>query len=230
MNKNIVNKTKISTRASTATKTLEEAWQMIMEINRKKYKIPLAVIIILSAGDRGKKRGHHARNAWEYKGQQRKAEVGINSSLFKSPENLLCTMIHEATHAILTDKHNAGMGSTRSYHTKVFRDTCFKLGLHCEFYNTRHGWNLTRWPKDQVPQQYIPVVKYLRKNLPKGTSQGGDKPKVSKLGYIRLECKCKIQGGNSILVTKTMLRRISEKGGIRCELCDSLFTILKLET
>jgi hypothetical protein len=221
-----INRSKISTRISTASKCLENAWRMIMKINQRNVKLPLVVIMVLSAGDRTRKYGHLGHNTWEYRGKQRRSEVGINSLLFKTPESLLATMLHEAAHAALSDNHNAGMGSSRYYHTKKFRDTCFKLGLHCEFKDTRYGWTITSWPNDRIPKQYAPVVQYLKQNLPMGTSGSWFKPKgktLPKSGHIRLECSCKIHAENSILITKTMLKRITRKGGIRCEICKTLF-------
>jgi len=223
-------KSKLSTRASLASKCLESTWRMIMDINRKNVKIPLVVITILSAGDRIGKHGHHSPTTWRYRGGEKRAEVGISPGLFKTPEIILAVMLHEAAHAALSKNHKAGMGSAKSYHTKIFRETCFKLGLQCEFYNTRHGWMITSWPNNKHPNRYISVVKYLKQNLPMGTSGGWVKLKGRKLpksGHIRLECKCKIHVGNSILVTKTMLKRITEKRGIKCEICDALFVPIK---
>jgi len=65
--------------------------------------------------------------------------------------------------------NGGGIGSTRNYHTKQFRDQCLDFGLCCECLNTRYGWTLTCWPDSGIPDQYKPLIDFLRKNMPAGT-------------------------------------------------------------
>ena len=236
--KTYINKTKISDRASQATKTLEKAWRMLMEINRNKVKIPLLVILVLSGGDRTKKKGHHSHPVWNYRGDEKRPEVGITSDLFHSPQDIIEVMLHEAGHAVLKD-HNWGVGSDYNYHTKYFRNACQVLGLQCSFNGTYHGWNLTYWENGLLPNQYEPVRVFLKANLPKGTkiperlSESSPKEQdLPKSGHIRLECQCKNSKGNygknTIFVTKSMLERVLKPAnGVRCETCGALFRVIK---
>lgn len=221
------NKSRISDRASIGTRALEAAWAMLIEL---RLNIPHAVVTLLTAGDRKRERGHLSYSAWQYRDDKRRHEVGISSNLFQDPEGLLCTMLHEAAHAIL-HKANGGCtpvtpGKRRYYHRKSFRDTCKKLGLECTFLDTRRGWTLTSWPDDKIPDIYEPILKHLKKDLPKGTGHqkrvkipGRKVPdrQLPKSGHIRLSCQCDKR--RSIYVNKSVL----EKGGIRCDLCGSYF-------
>lgn len=220
------NKSRISDRASIATKVLETAWGMLIELH---HKIPHAVVTLLTAGDRRRKSGHLTPSTWKYRDDKQRHEVGITPHFFQDPGNLLSTMLHEAAHAIL-HKENGGCTPDRynHYHRKCFRDTCRELGLECEFMDTRHGWTLTSWPDGKTPDSYVPVLKYLKKELPKGTGRQipGKIPgrKVSgrqlpKSGHIRLSCQC--DKPRNIYVNKSVLKN----GGIRCDLCGSNFLI-----
>jgi hypothetical protein len=156
------NKSRISDRASIGTKALEAAWAMLIGLH---LNIPYAVVTLLTAGDRKLKSGHLTHSAWQYRDDKRIPEVGISSDFFQNPERLLCTMLHEAAHAILL-KENGGCTLSpdkyNDYHLAIFRDTCKKLGLECEFKDTRHGWTLTSWPDGKIPDIYTPVLKHLK--------------------------------------------------------------------
>lgn len=214
------NKSRISDRASIATKALEDAWTMLIKIN---HNIPHVIVTILTAGDRKRKHGHLSPTVWQYRDNKRRHEVGLSSNLFEDKGNLLCTMLHEATHAIL---HKENWGCSRSanpkYHIVSFRDTCEKLGLKCVFRDTRDGWALTSWPDDKIPDIYEPVLKHLKKEIPKGTGWGrivkGPGQDLPKPGHIRLSCKCDGKR-RSIYVNKSVL----EEGGIICDLCGAKF-------
>lgn len=213
------NKYRIGDRASNATRALETAWSMLIDLY---HTIPHAVVTLLTAGDRRRKRGHLTHSAWQYRDDQRRHEIGISSDLFQNPEKLLCTMLHEAAHAIL-HKENGGCSFDKNhdYHLKIFRDTCRNLGLKCEFQDTRYGWTLTSWPDNKISDIYMPVLKHLKMELPKGTGKGMyfSRParKLPKSGHIKLSCKC--DKARVIYVNKFELK----KGGIRCDLCGSNF-------
>jgi hypothetical protein len=215
------NKSRISDRASNATRALETAWAMLIDL---RLNIPHAVVTLLTAGDRKRESGHLSHLAWKYRDDKRRHEVGISSDLFQDPERLLSTMLHEAAHAIL-HKENGGCTHDKynNYHLTIFRDTCKTLGLECEFRDTRHGWTLTSWPGGEIPDIYAPVLKHLKRELPKGTGyrigvkQSGRK--LPKSGHVKLSCQCDKR--RSIYVNKSVL----EKGGISCDLCGSNFVI-----
>jgi len=214
------NKSRIGDRASIATKALETAWGILIKLN---HRIPYAVVTLLTSGDRKKKKGHLSHLAWKYRDDKQRHEVGISPDYFHDPKRLLCTMLHEAAHAIL---HNENGGCTPDkyghYHRKIFRDKCKELGLECKFRDTRHGWAFTSWPDDQIPDMYVPVLKHLKKELPKGTGYRGINTnvpdrKLPQTGHIRLSCKCDKR--RNIYVNRSVL----QAGGIRCEICGSFF-------
>src|SRR5262245_24511752 len=131
----------IQTRNSEAATSLEKAW---LQLRRLHPRIPAVVILVLSAGDRGRKRGHFRGSSWQYSRERQAHEVAVNPALFASPEDLLATLLHEAAHAVL---HKEGGGvSGRYYHLQAFRDASRKFGLECAFHNTRYGWTRTYWP------------------------------------------------------------------------------------
>jgi hypothetical protein len=213
------NKSRISDRASIATKALEAAWTMLIKLH---HTIPHAVVTLLTSGDRRRQLGHLSHSVWQYRDDKQRHEVGISPNLFQDPERLLSTMLHEAAHAIL-HKENGGCTSDKynDYHRISFRDTCKKLGLECEFKDTRRGWTLTSWPDGKIPDIYAQVLKHLKKELPKGTGSGiyinVPGRELPKSGHIRLSCKCDKR--RSIYVNTSVL----EEGGIRCDLCGSNF-------
>jgi len=115
------NKSRISDRASNATRALETAWAMLIELH---HDIPHTIVTLLSAGDRRTRLGHLSHSVWQYRDNERRHEVGISSNLFQDPESLLCTMLHEAAHAILHKENGGGSRSTNpKYHLVSFRDT-----------------------------------------------------------------------------------------------------------
>ncbi|MEI7636114.1 MAG: hypothetical protein WCJ37_02330 [Syntrophus sp. (in: bacteria)] len=213
------NKSRISDRASNATKALETAWSMLIGLH---HNIPHAVVALLTAGDRKRERGHLSNSSWKYRDDKRRHEVGISPNLFHDPKSLLCTMLHEATHAIL-HKENGGCTPDKynNYHRKSFRDKCKSLGLECEYKDTRRGWTLTSWPDGKIPDIYKPLLKYLKTELPKGTGFGihphPPGRKLPKPGHIKLSCRCDKR--RTIYVNKSIL----QAGGIRCDICDSNF-------
>ncbi len=215
------NKYRIKDRASNATKALETAWAMLIELH---HNIPHAVVTLLTTGDRRRKLGHLSHSVWKYRDDKRRHEVGISSDLFHDPKGLLCAMLHEAAHAVLHKKNGGcSLGKYRDYHLKIYRDTCRKLGLECAFKDTRHGWTLTSWPDGKIPDTYMPVLKHLKMELPKGTGHVSPVKvpgrKLPKSGHIKLSCQCDKR--RSIYVNKSVL----EKGGIRCDLCGFNFLL-----
>ncbi len=215
----------ISKRGSTAVETLETAWEML---RRAHPRIPTAVLSFVDSRSRRRLRGYFARSTWR-KRRGAAHEIAISPNLIGHPEDLLATMMHEAAHAVLYEAgENAGMGSTRYYHTAKFRDQCQAFGLVCKFLNTRYGWTLTSWPATGVPEPYRPIVVLLRRDLPAGTR--GDVPLKVKArplpptGHTMLVCGCD-GGERTIYVKKSVL----EKGGVLCAFCGEAFQLPKLD-
>lgn len=226
-----INKRRINDRASKATKCLETAWKMLSkELGFR--QLPPAVILILGADSRRRKSGHFAGSTWRYHSRTKKVhEIAITSDLFQMSELLLAVLIHEAVHAILchtekdNTKHYAGCSPDGYYHRVEFRNKCRKFGLVCEFRNGRHGWNITKWGKEGVPERYSKILQFLKTSMPLGT-----KPKqivatgkeLPKSGHSRLECKCDDKK-RGIYVSTLVLKQ----GDIICSRCNSEFIFVK---
>jgi len=223
-------KPRVNRRASVATKHLEYCWAMLREIEPS---IPAAVFVIMSAKRRGKIFGHFTPLAWRNQHGPRTHEIAISSDLFWDPEDLLTILLHEAAHAILRKKQGGCRPDSCGYlyyHRKEFRNTCFRLGLDCEFYNNRYGWSITHWPRETgVHQKYKSITRYLSSNLPLGTEKGKRHKLIDvrgkntpHAGLTKITCGCK-ESQRNIYVNKSILTR----GGIICELCGLPFQKLK---
>lgn len=210
--------TSIKERGSNAVRSLELAWA---EICRVVSGLPPVVMVVICAGARRRKNGHFAGSAWRYRKDIGAHEVGINPELFAHPEALLSTMLHEAAHALLFASTGATGCSGRYYHLKTFRDMCQRLGLKCEFLNTRYGWTLTQLPDSGVPECYQTALKVLG-DLPLGVGnrilpgriQGN--AVLPKPGHMRLVCQCP----RTIYVSHSVL----SEGGVFCRRCQQEFT------
>jgi hypothetical protein len=167
-----MNRKRVHDRGSRGVQALESAWA---ELQRVVKGLPTVVFVSLSATTRGRL-GHFARSSWHYLKTKNAHELAINPRLFEIPEEALSTMLHEAAHALLNERSgNPGVGYSRYYHTKEFRDCCLELGLQCTFRNTRYGFCDTDWQGKEIPARYQPVLAILKRDLPWGTA-GRDHP------------------------------------------------------
>jgi hypothetical protein len=211
---------RIRDRASVACACLEEAWQLLRKVHPQ---IPKAVMVVLPAS--AYRAGHFSASSWQYKDDERAHEVGVSPILFDEPKDVIVALLHEAVHAILFPEYRGGCstGANKYYHRATFRDACPYFGLECRFKNTRYGWAITQWPDGEVPVRYAGLLKYLDANLPLGV-KGPElvrlkgKPLPNK-GHIRLTCQC--DPPRSIYAGS----RVSERGGILCQICMKEFTL-----
>ena len=212
------NMTSAASSASRAVSCLEDAWRQLRLLDPR---IPPAVLVPLSAGDRRRKRGHFSPSAWRpFHNSSRVHEVGISPDMLSSPADVLATLLHEAAHAILYETDCAGGVTGRYYHTTSFRDVCAVLGLECRFKHTRYGWSITRWPLSGIPARYESVLEILAK-LPIGTTNwrapASNGRSLPARGLWRLACRCEqprtIQASKSVALS----------GGILCSRCGAEF-------
>ena len=214
-------------RGSTVIATLEKSWSALCKVEPR---IPTAVLTLVDARSRLGVRGYFADTQWKKPGRRGGAhEVAISPQLIGQASHLLATILHEAAHAILFEAgKNAGVGSTRYYHTKVFRDQCIELGLECFFHNTRYGWTITQWPRgDGVPKRFLPALRILE-CLPSGTEKcrivrrsGGRLPPA---GRTKLICKCSDE--KRVIYVPNLVAAV---GGIACSICNQAFSSETLE-
>ncbi len=208
----------IAERATQVTQALRSAWEGLRQIDQR---IPAAVLLTLSAGDRRSKLGHIAFSSWQYRESEGAHEVAISPDLYETPEAVLECMLHEAAHAILYPVHSGGCGPDRRYHRREFRDLCRELGLECNWRHGRYGWCDTQWPTTGVAECYMPVLKGLEENLPLGTgSYAAPRHQPRKLppkGHVRLCCAC--SKPRSVYVGRAK----AAEGGIICARCQCAF-------
>jgi hypothetical protein len=213
------NKFDVAERGSTAVQVLEKAWTVLRDIIPE---VPEAVITLVDVRSRKRVLGYFSRSTWR-KGRGCAHEIAVSPWLIGDPIQLLATMLHEAAHAVLYEcDKNGGVGSTRYYHTKDFRDQCVVFGLQCEFVNTRYGWSLTSFPKSGVPAKYKRVLKLLRDRMPAGTGNGAPKQrkgqKLPVSGHTAMICTCQ-PIPRTIYVSKSNL----QTGDIVCMKCGGGF-------
>ena len=166
--------------------------------------------------------GHFAPSRWTTTGDGGH-EVALHPGLFSEPEDLLLVLLHEAAHALLLDQNLGCSPPGGYYHRKNFRDQCLEMGLLCDWVDTRHGWNRTRWPDGAVPLRYRPALEYLRDRLQSSAVEKvrpSDQPGVPlpEPGRIKLECQCPKPR------TVYAARGVAARGGIRCDLCQKVFS------
>lgn len=217
-------KSRIRDRASRATQGLEQTWELLRKLIPQ---LPPAVVVVLNTKSRRRTLGEFTPSVWRYRPEKNVHEIGISPTLFHTPAAVLCTLLHEAAHAVLyarerqSPQHLAGCSADGYYHRTEFRDTCRELGLECLFNNRRYGWSLTQWPADGVPDRYSHLLHLLKGSLPWGTGKQkiqrlqGVKPPAS--GHTKLLCQC--AQPRAIYVSKS----VKSAGGIVCSFCNRAF-------
>jgi hypothetical protein len=189
-----------------------------------KLPLPSNVLILPLTELRGRpgKLGHFCHSRWVQR-PDGIHEVAVHPGLFHDAEDLLLVLLHEAAHSLLLDRY-AGCSADGYYHRKQFRDQCRRIGLRCDFTDTRHGWNNTRWPEDGVPECYQEALEVLRTQLTLAAAIPESVPDregipLPKSGRIPMTCGC--EQPRRIYVS----RGVAQGGGIRCEVCDEMFTV-----
>jgi hypothetical protein len=202
---------------------LMQAWE-ILRGGEAGLALPENVILLPLTELRGRPKsvrlGHFAPSRWVSR-PNGVHQVALHPGLFDSAEDLLLVLLHEAAHGILL-KEQFGCSQDGYYHRKEFRNQCLMMDLHCQFSDTRYGWNHTRWPESGVPAQYEEALEFLRAHLKLAASvqvrvpdtEGNALP-IS--GRVRLSCQC--DRPRAIYVA----RSIAAGGGIRCERCGANF-------
>jgi hypothetical protein len=209
----------VAERGSSAVQVLEMAWTVLRAIIPE---VPEAVITLVDVRSRKRVLGYFSSSTWP-KRRGCAHEIAISPWLIGYPKHLLATVLHEAAHAVLYEcGKNGGVGSTRYYHTKDFRDQCVDFGLKCEFINTRYGWSVTSFPKAGVPLKYRRVLKLLRDRMPAGPGIAVPKRQKGRMlplsGHTALVCECQ-PAPRTIYVSKSIL----QAGEIACRKCKGEF-------
>ena len=214
----------MNSEAAKVCQILTDAWQLLCS-EHASLSLPQNVLLVPLTEMRGRpgreRLGHFAPSRWHAK-PDGSHEVALHPGLFHEPSDLLLVLLHEAAHGLLLDV-NGGCSSTGYYHRKEFRDQCLRLDLCCKWVDTRHGWNLTRWPEGGVPQRYKAVLAYLREQHSMAATERVCVPEqigaaLPAPGRLKLACSCHSE--RIIYVAKS----VAERGSIRCELCQGVFS------
>ena len=219
-------------RGSALTARIERVWHMLRDLHAA---IPPAVITLYALPTRRPRQnngvlfGHFSPAVWLPGPNGQGHEVGVNPTLFGNAKDVLGSLLHEAAHAVLQNDanngktHNAGCALHDSfYHRTEFRDLCQRWGLECRFRNRRYGFCDSRWPNDQPPRQYGPVLRYIERNIPAGVRPSARPDKNRQTHLLPLRCKC--ADPNRVCY----VRRVAENQcGIRCDHCGALFKLPK---
>lgn len=208
-------------RGSEAAQCLENAWA---ELRRLIDGLPKAVLIPLDVEGRRTRRGHFGAGGWR-KRTGKIHEIAVSPLLFDKPEDVLCTLLHEAVHAVLHEEdpdnpvHAAGCSRTDPYyHRKEFQRKAEEIGLACDFMNRRYGWSATGWPPSGVPDRYRPVVSLIRKEMPAGAV--GQPVRRTRRTVTRVTLLCRCATARSL----TMELDLWRQGPVVCSLCKTAFS------
>ena len=132
-----------SQTASKVLQVLEDTWQVI---RNRHPEIPAVVLIIASGtGGRQIRWGHHAPQRWHANGQQR-AEIMISGEgLRRSAQEVLGTLLHEATHALAAARGIQDTSRQGRYHNTKFATLARELGIEVQK-DPKIGWSITTVP------------------------------------------------------------------------------------
>ena len=206
-------------RITTYINTIQNAWSLLQN---KIENLPNVVVIILSLTEK-KKHGHLAVSVWSKRGKGQRDEFAISPKLFKNKYDTLSAILHEAAHAVLS-KTTPGHANGH-YHKKEFRDFCrHKLGINCEWEDTRYGWMNTSIDKKIARQRYREELELLS-SLPNPGVIGPpigerEKKEMPKSSLLRAYCQCPKK--RYITVTPA---NYSDGESILCTQCNSFFEV-----
>lgn len=204
---------------------LAQAWETL-RMGQSSLPVPEDVIILPLTEQRGRPSalGHFGRSRW-IRRPGGVHEIAVHPGLFHKPEDLLLVLLHEAAHTLLMDS-GGGCSGDGYYHLKAYRNQCFSMGLRCDFTNTRHGWNHTRWPEQRIPACYSDAFEVLKGQLKLAAASVvqvsvHDGNPLPKSGRLPLKCGC--SRPRSIYVA----RGVALVGGVRCDFCGQEFTLVE---
>jgi hypothetical protein len=199
--------------ASPILKVLEDTW---LEIRRRHPDIPPAVIIIASGtGGKYPRWGHHAPGRWNVAGQQY-AEVMISGEgLYRTPREVLVTLLHEAAHALAHERGLKDTSRQGRYHNKQFKTLAEELGLTVT-HDDRTGWSaatITPATERAYARQLDSLAKAMTLWRHSETTPGSTTRRNTNL--LAACCPC----GRSIRVAASTLA----EAPIICQACDGKF-------
>jgi curved DNA-binding protein CbpA len=132
-----------SQTASKVLQVLEETWQIIRS---RHPEIPAVVVIIASGtGGRQTRWGHHAPQRWHTDGQQRTEIMISGEGLRRSAQEVLGTLLHEATHALAAARGIQDTSRQGRYHNAKFATLARELGIEVHK-DPKIGWSITTVP------------------------------------------------------------------------------------
>lgn len=198
---------------STLLKVLEDLW---IAIRNHHPEIPPVVIIIASGtGGKQAKWGHHAPGRWHHAGTEH-AEVMISGEgLHRTPREVLGTLLHEAAHALATERGITDTSRQGRYHNRKFAVLSAELGLDVTE-SGQFGWAVTTVP-DTTARRYADGLALLTAAMTVWRSSEHVPPAARKrdTNLIAATCPC----GRTIRVAASTLK----EAPITCQACDGTF-------
>lgn len=217
---------------SAIVRSLEHLWGAIAE---SVPELPDVAIVVASGaeGQRVQRWGHWAAGRWVVHSGERRGEILVAAErLSHGPEAMLCTLLHEATHALAHVRSIKDTSRQGRYHNERYRALAGELGLHVERDKT-FGWMRTT-PEPAALERYLTPLEALdeaclgyrlspsslRARLPPANGADGEPEATPRTGGGRsllLVCSCdpprKIRAS----------RGTFSLGPIRCGLCNEPF-------
>lgn len=140
-------------------------------------------------------------------------EVFIGAEgLAEGADELLGTLLHEATHALAHARQISDTSRQGRYHNARFRDLAEELGLRCSLGPKDHGWTVTE-VEDATRRRYARQIQRLDTAISGHRRTRRSRP--SNNNGLSLTCGC----GRKIRVAEST----ADRGPILCGLCDRPF-------
>lgn len=200
----------VTSRLSVVTAQLEATWEAI----RANWPTVAEAVIVVYRPEKNDRRGHWHARQWRNGGGYFD-EVMLNSLILVEPiEGALETLLHEAVHSRAETEGIQDTSRDNAYHNKRFAALAAEMGLQT-VKDEAIGWRTPGLLPGVLEQyaRYLPEWSEAHRLYQEELARAGGKTKGRQA--VRLECGC----GRILRVSRTT----ADEGGIRCDLCRSLF-------
>lgn len=206
-----------TTISSEIIATFEYLWSFLMDLNEE---LP-PVVFLMGSGQKAKslKLGHYAHNAWsDADGEQQLPEVFIGTEAMQmGAEQVMCTLRHEAAHALAKVRDIKDVRADGRFHTKAFKKIAEEdMGLVIEE-APGIGWSVSSY-SEETRAIDEPIIAYLEGflKLHRKSFLTGEKKKPKNRNYVKCVCDCK-------RVIRMSPTEAEDGAPIVCSVCESAF-------
>lgn len=212
--------------------TLEGAWKAIQQLNAD---VPDAVILVGSGGRRaGSLLGHFAKDSWAHglvgrEDVEADEELQVETvhevlivaeALYRKPEDIFTTLLHEAVHGIATTRGIKDCSGQR--HNKRFAALCEEVGLiPPEQPDSRIGWSAATLDP-QTAELYAPEIAAISEALSVVRLLNTKKKETKKTTWLAA-CDCE----RKIRLPKKTIDAVGDPKELKisCGVCEKPFEI-----